>query len=281
MTGLEDGTAVDGSLAGGGPAAEVSDDSLFGDEYDLTEIKNLLERTPSGEDEAEELLEELLEASETVENQYTELTREEKATRLEIQYTYDCAMIQGELAEVTYEQTTKELEAALQEARDEVDDAREELEKLENWEEGIITAARGGTVSSVSYEAEDLLSASSPLISYYETETVYVGIMVSQYRVADISVGDQVTVTLSGYGSRQGTVEEKSPESTEEGSRTEVNYEVQIALDNADGRLSLGLSAQVSLEALDLESAENGMPQGDRQRERETENDSEEETNNE
>lgn len=281
-SGLESGDTAGNLQQGTGSAGgETSAGSLFGDEYDLTEIKNLLERTPASEEEAEELLEQLQEGMETVESQYAELVRNEKATRLEIQYTYDTAVLEGELAEITYQQTMEELERTLQEARDQVDSAQEELEELESWEDGVIASSQSGLVASVSWEAGDQLSASLPLVTFYETGTVYVDIQVSQYQVADISVGDAATVTLSGYGTVQGTVEEKSPEAADGGSRTEVNYEVRIALDNESGRLTSGLSAEVQMGASAFWTEGRGMLTAGRKSGQETERNGEEETENE
>ena len=281
-SGLESGDTAGNLQQGTGSAGgETSAGSLFGDEYDLTEIKNLLERTPASEEEAEELLEQLQEGMETVESQYAELVRNEKATRLEIQYTYDTAVLEGELAEITYQQTMEGLERTLQEARDQVDSAQEELEELESWEDGVIASSQSGLVASVSWEAGDQLSASLPLVTFYETGTVYVDIQVSQYQVADISVGDAATVTLSGYGTVQGTVEEKSPEAADGGSRTEVNYEVRIALDNESGRLTSGLSAEVQMGTSAFWTEGRGMLTAGRRSGQETERNGEEETENE
>ena len=281
-SGLESGDTAGNLQQGTGSAGgETSAGSLFGDEYDLTEIKNLLERTPASEEEAEELLEQLQEGMETVESQYAELVRNEKATRLEIQHTYDTAVLEGELAEITYQQTMEELERTLQEARDQVDSAQEELEELESWEDGVIASSQSGLVASVSWEAGDQLSASLPLVTFYETGTVYVDIQVSQYQVADISVEDAATVTLSGYGTVQGTVEEKSPEAADGGSRTEVNYEVRIALDNESGRLTSGLSAEVQMGTSAFWTEGRGMLTAGRRSGQETERNGEEETENE
>ena len=214
-----------------------SSTSLFGNEYDLSEAESLLERTVSSTDEAEELLEQLIEMKETVTLQYEELLREEEMTRLEIQYTYDSAVIAGKLAELTYQQETQEWESSLAEAQETLNTWKEAKADLEEMEGGILTASEGGTAASVNYEAGDTLSGQLALYSIYQTETVTVPIEVSQYEISQFTVGDTVSVELGGRFTMEGTVSEKAAEPTSGTSRTEVIYQVTVSLDNAQGML--------------------------------------------
>jgi multidrug resistance efflux pump len=218
-------------------------------------VKNLLEQTPSSTDDAEEWLEKLQDSMETVELQYAELTREEEATRLEIQYTYDTTILAGSLAEITYEQDTAELEETLQEAKDALEELKEAKALLETYENGVITSDQAGTIAAVNYEADDVLNASVALCSFYDTGTVTISIEVPQEEVASLAVGASVDVTVTGYGDREGTILEKGTEAVSGESRTNVNYLGTIQLDNSDGRLTSNLAAKITVS--DEEETEN------------------------
>ena len=254
--GFSDGSGAGVTSAGfsaGGGSSSGDTESLFGDTYDLNSVENLLERTASSEEEAESILEELEEASETVESQYAELTRNEKITKLGIQYTYDTAVIAGKLAEITYQQEAEALKKSLWEAENSVTKLQGEKAKLEALTDGVVTAENSGSIAAVNYEAGDELSSSTALYSIYDTDVVTVTLSVSQYEISQFHVGDVVNVELSNYGAREGTVTAKSPEASEGSSRTSVNYEVEITIDNSNGRLSPGVSAAVSREVAEDE----------------------------
>jgi multidrug resistance efflux pump len=210
-------------------------------------VEKLLEQTPSSTEEAEELLEKLQDSQETVQLQYEELIREEEATRLDIQYTYDTTVLAGQLAEITFEQDSASLEESLQEVKDTLEELKEEQALLEACEDGILTAEQAGTLAAVNYEADDVLNTSLAICSYYDTDTVTVSIEVPQEEITALHVGDTVEVSITGYGTRTGTVSEKGMEAVSGESRTNVNYLGTVQLDNSDGRLTSSLSVQITV----------------------------------
>ena len=238
------GTGVTGQ--NGQSALSDEDISLLGDTYDLTSVKQLLSREPSDSSNAQELMEELQDSRETTKAQYEELQRKKKIFELEIQYTYDSAVIAGKLAELTYQQEIADWEETLAEAKQNKADLETQKALLEAITDGVISADRDGTVASISYEAEDLLDSSIPIVSYYDTDTVSITLEVPQEEIASLSVGDTAEVTLAGAGRLEGTLTEKSVEPEDGTSRTTVNYTATVSLDNSDGRLSDGLSATVT-----------------------------------
>ncbi len=250
-SGSATGTADTGTTGGSMSMADLNlteeDISLFGDTYDLTQIENMLEREPGDSDGAQELIGQLEDSLYTVTAQYEELIRNQKSTQLTIQYTYDSSVLAGKLAEITYEQELQEWEDTLAEARDKKTELEEQKETLESMADGIVTAAQGGTVAAVNYEAEDVLSSMVPLLSYYNTDVVTVTISVPQEEIAMLAVGDTADVVLSGMRSQTGTITEKSLEAQEGTSRTVVNYEVTVSMDNTNGRLTAGTAAAVSI----------------------------------
>ena len=238
------GTGVTGQ--NGQSALSDEDISLLGDTYDLTSVKQLLSREPSDSSDAQELMEELQDSRETTKVQYEELQRKKKIFELEIQHTYDSAVIAGKLAELTYQQEIADWEETLAEAKQNKADLEIQKALLEAMADGVISADRDGTAASISYEAEDLLDSSIPIVSYYDTDTVSITLEVPQEEIASLSVGDTAEVTLAGAGRLEGTLTEKSVEPEDGTSRTTVNYTATVSLDNSDGRLSDGLSATVT-----------------------------------
>ena len=222
------------------------DISLLGDTYDLTSVKQLLSREPSDSSDVQDLIEELQDSRETTKVQYEELQRKKKIFELEIQHTYDSAVIAGKLAELTYQQELSDWEETLAEAKQNKADLETQKALLEAMTDGVISADRDGTAASISYEAEDLLDSSIPIVSYYDTDTVSITLEVPQEEIASLSVGDTAEVTLAGAGRLEGTLTEKSVEPEDGTSRTTVNYTATVSLDNSDGRLSDGLSATVT-----------------------------------
>lgn len=243
------GNTIQGTGAAGqnGQSALSDEDiSLLGDTYDLTSVKQLISREPSDSDDAQDLIEELQDSRETTETQYKELQRKKKIFELEIQHTYDTAVLAGKLAELTYQQELSDWEETLAEAKQNKADLEKQKALLEAMTDGVIHAERDGTVASMSYEAEDLLSSGTPLVSYYDTDTVSITLEIPQEEIASLSVGDTAEVTLAGAGRLEGTLTEKSVEPEDGTSRTTVNYTATVSLDNSDGRLSDGLSATVT-----------------------------------
>ncbi|MDO4523602.1 MAG: efflux RND transporter periplasmic adaptor subunit, partial [Eubacteriales bacterium] len=219
-----------------------------GKTYDLSELKALLEQEPTDTDAAEELKEKLEEWQETVQLQYEELLRNQKAEKLKIEYTYETTVLEGQLAEVTYLETTSELEETLQAAKDALSDAEDIKEQLEAMTGGILTAEQSGYVASVAYEEGDTFYPTADILTFYDTSDVTLSIEVPQENIAEIAVGDAVSVDLGQYGTYEGRITEKMLEASEGNSRTEVTYAVTITAENTQGRLSAGISAEIEIE---------------------------------
>ncbi len=257
--GASGGGTVSGGLSSGGVSssgdAQMSvnqtlteaDISLFGGRYDLTQVENLIAREPSDSDSAQELADQLEESKYTVETQYAELVRDKTITELQIQYTRDIAVIQGKLAEITYRQELEEWEETLAEAKSAKAELEEQKAVLDSMTDGMILADKAGTVASLEYEEGDVLSSRIPIISYYNRDVVTIALEVAQEDIARISVGDTVEVTLAGRMILEGTISQKKVEPESGTSRTTVNYEATVSLDNSDGFLSAGTAAVVTI----------------------------------
>ena len=251
VSGTEQGSTVSAqgtTMSGQNGQSGLSDEeiSLLGDTYDLSEVEQLLSREPSDSDDAQDLIDELEDSRETTQEQYEELQRKQKIFELEIQHTYDTAVIAGKLAELTYQQSLEEWKETLAEAKQDKADLETQKALLEAMTDGVIYADQAGTVAAVSYESGDSLSSDTPVISYYDTDTVSITLEVDQEDIADLSVGDTAEVTLAGAGQLEGTITEKSIEPESGTSRTSVKYTATVSIDNTDGRLSDGMSATVT-----------------------------------
>lgn len=223
-----------------------SDISILGSSYDLTEVQTLLEREPSSSDNAQELIDELEDKKEDVQLQFEELVREEPIYQLQIQYQYETAILAARLEEITYQQELSELLEELEEYKQSKGALEKGLQKLENYQGNVVTAPVGGTISDISYEAGDTMSLSAPLMSIYDTDYVYIQLVIPQEEIDRITVGDTAQVTIGGMSGLQGCVVEKSVEPESGTSRTTVQYQALVRVDNSDGRLSAGSSAVVS-----------------------------------
>ena len=270
-TETQQGSGESMSIAAGGENSLSGEDiSLLGDTYDLSNIEQLLSREPSDSDAAQDLIDELEDSQETVETQYEELQRKEKIFALEIQHTYDTAVIDGKLAELTCQQTVAEWDETLAEAQQEKADLETQKALLENMTDGVISASQAGTVASVSYDSEDILSSSTPVISLYDTDTVNITLEIDQEDIASLIVGDTAEVILAGAGRQEGTLTEKSIEPESGTSRTSVKYTATVSVDNSEGRLSDGLSATVTFADSDEQHSENNTEKETEEKEVET-----------
>ena len=169
--------------------------------------------------------------------------------KLAIQNTYDAAVLEGNNAETVYQAALAELQKTVDEAQETLDDLKEEQAAFLSLENGVITAEQAGTLASVTYEAGDTLFSNVAAVSYYSTGTITISVEVDQSDIAKIEVGDEVSVAISGSrDSLTGTVQSIASSATTGGSVSNVTYAVVIAIDNSDGRLSLGASAEITFE---------------------------------
>ena len=156
------------------------------------------------------------------------------------------------------------------EAQQEKADLETQKALLENMTDGVISASQAGTVASVSYDSEDILSSSTPVISLYDTDTVNITLEIDQEDIASLIVGDTAEVILAGAGRQEGTLTEKSIEPESGTSRTSVKYTATVSVDNSEGRLSDGLSATVTFADSDEQHSENNTEKETEEKEVET-----------
>lgn len=171
--------------------------------------------------------------------------KEKEEQEISARLVYETALARKEQAEGDYETALQKARAAFQE----LEDAREDAEKnLELFEEsigdGYYYASQKGTVLTVNYRAGGYLQPESMVAAYGSREEVTVTVAVDQTDIAALSVGDGASVTISGYGSYQGTITEINQVSSSD-SRTSVAYNVTVLLNGDVSSLSANLTATV------------------------------------
>ena len=192
--------------------------------------------------------EELENSLASLQRAYTNAVNAAELEKVQNQNAYETAVLQGEYAEVDYENTEFSLKAEYEAAQEELDRLKEEQTALLALENGVVTAAYDGILSQVPYEAGNKLQKSIALVGYSDTDMLTVAVEVSQEDIVKIAVGDTAEVVLPGMrmGSVEGMVSYIATEATSGRSISNVTYTVEVTIDNSDGAISSGTSAYVT-----------------------------------
>lgn len=201
---------------------------------------------------------ELTDSLDDLKSDYEQAERDATTQKAELQNEYDTAVVEGKYAGSTYELTVSELESAVESAQDTLDTLKEEQTALLALEDGVVTADEDGTIAAVPYEAEDTLQSGTAFALYCDTQTIMISVEVPQENIAQVGVGDEVSVMIAGKrdGAVTGTVSSIASSATTGGSVSNVTYAVIISIDNSDGRLGSGSSATVTFQGEKEEKTE-------------------------
>lgn len=201
---------------------------------------------------------ELTDSLDDLKSDYEQAERDATMQKAELQNEYDTAVVEGKYAGSTYESTVSELESAVESAQDTLDTLKEEQTALLALENGVVTADEDGTIAAVPYEAEDTLQSGTAFVLYCDTQTIMISVEVPQENIAQVGVGDEVSVMIAGNrdGAVTGTVSSIASSATTGGSVSNVTYAVIISIDNSDGRLGSGSSATVTFQGEQEEKTE-------------------------
>lgn len=171
--------------------------------------------------------------------------KEKEEQEISARLAYETALAQKEQAERDYETALQKAQAAFEELEDTKEDAKNNLALFEeSIGDGFFHASQKGTVLAVNYREGNYLQPESMVAAYSNQEQVTVTVPVDQADIAALSVGDSASVTISGYGSYQGTITEINPVSSSD-SRTSVTYNVTVLLNGDVSSLSANLTATV------------------------------------
>nr|MCR5467959.1 HlyD family efflux transporter periplasmic adaptor subunit [Lachnospiraceae bacterium] len=195
---------------------------------------------------AEKEVESLTSEIETLQDKYDSLVNAQETSLLELENKYQKALLSAENAQTKYDSTITTLQAAVDEATTEYNDLLEEQEALLSCVNGVVHASQAGTLSSVNVTAEGYLMGDMAVVAYYDTSKIIISTEIDQAEISKVSVGDTVSVMITGSGMYEGTITEIATEATSGGSMSNVTYAVTVTIDNSDGALSAGSSAYVT-----------------------------------
>ena len=222
------------------------------------EFDSAVETYNKNEEETNTKITELTDSLDDLKSDYEQAERDTTTQKAELQNEYDTAVVEGKYAGSTYESTVSELESAVESAQDTLDTLKEEQTALLALENGVVTADEDGTIAAVPYEAEDTLQSGTAFALYCDTQTIMISVEVPQENIAQVGVGDEVSVMIAGKrdGAVTGTVSSIASSATTGGSVSNVTYAVIISIDNSDGRLGSGSSATVTFQGEQEEKTE-------------------------
>lgn len=212
------------------------------------QLEQATEEYEKNEEDAQTKLEELEGSVDDLESAYEQAERDAEVKKVSLQQEYEEAVLSGNYANQVYSTSLTELESAVTQAEETLQDLQEQQSALLALENGVILATEDGTIATVTYSAGDVLKADTALVSFYDTDTIWISLEVSQENITDIAVGDEVEVSLSDMKQRQtteGTVYSIASAATTGNGVSNVTYTVLVEVDNTDGNISSGQSVTV------------------------------------
>lgn len=216
-------------------------------EQDLEQAKQSWQRNVAN---AEQNLEQLENSVDSLKLSYDTANMEAETKRLELEKEYENSLLEGEYAEIEYNNTVEGLKSTVEAAQTALDTLLEAQAALLALEDGVVTAQQSGTLATVAYEAGDIMMSGVAFVTYYDTDTITISVEVEQENIAKIAVSDSVAVAISGNrrGSIEGTITSIASSATSGGSVSDVTYTVVISIDNTQNSLSAGQSATITFE---------------------------------
>lgn len=189
--------------------------------------------------------------------EYDDAVQQLAVKKASLKNDYEKTVLNGDYAQTTYENCVNTLQTAVEDATKELEDLQEQQTELLEIKDGIICASQTGTISKVNYKVQDILVSGQALVSYYDNNSISISVEVSQDYIAQIKVGDNVNVVVSGskQGSVEGTVNEVETSATTGAGISSVTYTVIILVDNSEGNISTETSTNVQF---NIESKNGG-----------------------
>lgn len=205
---------------------------------------------------------------ESLQNNYDNLTAayqdaliQQATQNLNLKESYDGNMLTSRNADTVYQLTVASLQKSVDAAQEDYDQVTGILERISSIAEtGIVSAEYDGQLTDVAYEASDRVFGSAVLATYLDLSCIKVSISVAQERIAEVSVGDEARISVSGV-SFSGAVSEIAGQKDSGGSVSSVNYTVTVTIEDESESLGAGYQAAVVLMRQDM--AQNPDSDGD------------------
>ena len=225
-------------LAEGETAEETYQASITSLENAVTQLEEELEEAlEDGDEETAEELEAELQIAKN--NQITQ--------SIEAKQIYENAMTNYKYAQQLYEIDTNGLEDDLNDAKEILMEAEQNLADFqEQIGDGIVYAEYSGTVTAVSYKAGDLLVNDSAVASFTDLEDVTMTVSVSQEDIAQITVGDEAAIQLTAYAGETFAGEVSSIAATASVGSSTVNYDVKVRFTGDTGKVYFDMTGEVT-----------------------------------
>lgn len=164
-------------------------------------------------------------------------------------------LLNSQEAEVSYEIELAQLEENLKEAKESYKEAKEVLKRFQDsFKNYIWYTKRSGTLQYLGYEEGDSITNSTPILGYYNGDTISIEISVDQSERSAISVGDEVTVVTDSMPRGTSGVISKISNTKNSTSVSKVTYGVTISINNEEGNMESGESATVLFATNKLEN---------------------------
>lgn len=180
--------------------------------------------------------------------QLTAAQAKQNIDKLDVEETYQEAVISGQNAQTTYNATVEDLKETLQDAEEIKKKREEQLQALEEFvgSDGILYATEDGIITGVSYEAGDRLTTTGTLFSYATADDMRISVDVTQEDIVDLQVGYAVDITFTAYpeDSYTGSILSINTTATSDYSNT-VSYTVEISVEGELEQLYGGMTADV------------------------------------
>lgn len=177
---------------------------------------------------------------------YNQALSEQTTGSVSAKKTYDESVKAYKNADTVYKAAVKSAKETLKSAEDNYKNAKARLTAFNKLISGNnIVASMSGTLSEISYENGDVLNSMTAIAGYSNEDKLSVDVTVDQTDIGKISVGSEVSVFIQD--SRQsvnGKVAAIETSSSSE-SVSKVTYTVTVSIDNSQGNLSSGSTAQV------------------------------------
>lgn len=166
---------------------------------------------------------------------------------IEAKQTYESALTNYKYADQLYEIDTNGLEDDLNDAKETLEEAEAALEDFkEQIGDGIVYAAESGTVTAVTYAKGEEIVNDATLVTYTDPENVTMTVSVSQDDISSVSVGEEVSVSLTAYPDEifTGSVSGIATSATA-GSAT-VNYDVTVLFSGDISKVYSGMTGEAT-----------------------------------
>ena len=163
-----------------------------------------------------------------------------ESKKSEADYTYQMYLAEGETAEETYQATITSLENTVSDLEDDLADFQEQIG------DGIVYAQESGTVTEVAYASGDDIVSDATLVTYTDPENVTMTVSVSQDDISSVSVGEEVSITLTAYPDETFTGSVSSIATSATTGSSTVNYDVTVLFSGDISKVYSGMTGEAA-----------------------------------